>query len=546
MTERKQHPFQQFYRARMEKASRLYEATSPADAENLALGQRYKIILPEIGSEPIYTNDFNTAVGLAQEYGDKSEVIDLEQAAAGAADPTDPAAVGAPATEPQGMDAVVPEILPNELGERARAAAMAKKTEAQAARKALVKEAASFDDSVASPEADARMQELMGMSVDEFLAEYPDPNVRALAQQWYDAVHAGKQVEISGVGDVYEYGALGTQMVGPDAGDAGEPTPVPPAEMAVDFLVAAADTGARVLGEAAPAIGGGSSDAPRKRIAEATATALAGQTVGGKALKLVKEADEMEDDQFYVAVDTAGAPAEIKVDGDQTFIGPFASPEAAADAVGAPDACVVDGSGSPVSGGEGCEAGADPAADSEELEDLIPMEARIKTPTRESIHATVLADLRKESGDESLEIDTTITSGTQATDDASGALSTKGVNDGRTNQTPQDAGGSTATDNAAKPTDMPGDPAATLASQDKGAIVTNDGDLSGAGDGKGTAKFEGSVGYKRGNFVKVFEAKSRAKIDSGNVDSVDLDKGTVTLEGGVTYDLSGHYVEKVR
>lgn len=632
----KQH--KHMIRVQMERATDRYrkESVSPDDEANLALGQRYKIILPEIGSDPIYTADFDTAVGLAQEYGDKSEVIDLEQATAGAEDPSDPATVGLPAdaAPPEdptvvaagGMAAVTPEVVPSDLGEATgvdfnkigqafgvsagaaqdyfegggqdpegadkiaqametavpdlmdytgdqyvrrllSAAVMCgvpadqlaglkelangdegydeskqkmKKERAIARRKSYAKEAEQFGMALQDDAADQRMQTLMGMGLDDFLEEYPSPDVQALAKSWYDAVMNGKQVEISGVGDIYELGADGVpQMVGADAGDAGEPIPVPAAEMATDFLVAAADTGASIIGESAPARRG-------RKIARAVAEALAGKTYKGKALKLVEE-DDMEPEQFYVAVDTS-ADAEIKVADGQVFVGPFDSPEAAADAVGAPDADVVDCSGEPVSGEAEAEAPATDGADEDDLEDLIPMEARIMKPTKESIHKAVLADLRKESGDESLEIDTSITSGTETTDQAAGALSTKGVNDGKTNQSPQDAGGSTDLQNDAKPTMGPGDAPVTLSAQDKGAIETNDGDLSGAGDGKSGASGmteSGALGFKRGNLVQVFEASSRSKIDSGIVVEIDRAKGTVTLEGDVSYALAGHFVKKV-
>src|SRR6478736_3483503 len=120
---------QHLIRVRMERATDRYrkESVSPEDQSNLELGQRYKIILPEIGSDPIYTADFDTAVGLAQEYGDKSEVIDLEQATAGAEDPSDPAALGMPADAAPpaegptlvaagGMAAVTPDVARSSLG----------------------------------------------------------------------------------------------------------------------------------------------------------------------------------------------------------------------------------------------------------------------------------------------------------------------------------------------------------------------------------------------------------------------------------------------
>jgi hypothetical protein len=272
-------------------------------------------------------------------------------------------------------------------------------------------------------------------------------------------------------------------------------------------------------------------------VKESVAKAFAGKIFEGKRIRIAEE-DELggDPDEFFVAVQGDGDP-EVKFNGTSTFVGPFTSPEAARSAVGSDDVEVVDGEGVPA--GEG---GSDvPMATTGQEDEEIQMDS--KKPSAKRLREAVLADIRKESGDESLNVNTSAGKKPGVDDSGSGNLDRKGVDDGTTNQAPADAGSSNKLPVGAdrNPGDIP-DGVSTLSNPMSGGMSSNGPDLSGAGKGKGSVSEGAKAPCKVGNLVKVFRSGG-GKVDSGNVMEATADK--VMLEGGVEYDLKGHYIQVV-
>jgi hypothetical protein len=269
----------------------------------------------------------------------------------------------------------------------------------------------------------------------------------------------------------------------------------------------------------------------------------------GVPLRLYKKEDEkeggMEDGKFFVAVSSGEDAPEVRFDGNQTFIGPFDSPESARSAVGSDEVSVFDHEGNLANASPMPEEDAEMDADLEKM--MAPMESTKLDPKKRmaGIIEQVVRDLKKESGDESLEIDTSVVNGSFATDGAAGALDTKGVVDTKTVQTPVDAGGSTDLNHDAKPTSGPDNPGVHLKAPEQGAMVTNDKDASGAGDGKSGASIHESVlGLKAGNLVKITETNTGQKVDSGLVE--EIGEGYIRLHNDETkYWLSEYSVRKL-
>jgi hypothetical protein len=272
-------------------------------------------------------------------------------------------------------------------------------------------------------------------------------------------------------------------------------------------------------------------------VKETVAKAFAGKVFEGKRIRIAEE-DELGGDpnEFFVAVQGDGDP-EVKFNGTSTFVGPFTSPEAARSAVGSDDVEVVDGEGVPT----GEDDSAVPMATTGQEDEEIQMDS--KKPSAKRLREAVLADIRKESGDESLNVNTSTGKKPGVDDSGSGNLDRKGVDDGTTNQAPADAGSSNKLPVGAdrNPGDIP-DGVSTLSNPMSGGMSSNGPDLSGAGKGKGSVSEGAKAPCKVGNLVKVFRSGG-GKVDSGNV--MEATAGKVVLEGGVEYDLKGHYIQVV-
>jgi hypothetical protein len=270
-----------------------------------------------------------------------------------------------------------------------------------------------------------------------------------------------------------------------------------------------------------------------------------------RGLRMVRE-DEMEDNQFFVAVAPEGADAAtVTFDGDSMFVGPFDSPEAAMAAVG-DDAEVVDSDMNPVDGGDDLGDMAGMAGDG------LPMEARRRNAKR--IRESVVRRIMREASE--LEVDTTIDNGkgqagnllkstggeisgdAGVIDNGSGQLDDAGAPAIAT-QSAKEIGSSTEldTDTTATLNGDGMDGAPTLNDPLKGGMDRGDDqDLSGAGAGKGSVS-ESRYGIKRGNLVKVFERSTGKSVDHGVVASVT--ESGFTLEGDEKYDNGLYEVRKI-
>ena len=260
-----------------------------------------------------------------------------------------------------------------------------------------------------------------------------------------------------------------------------------------------------------------------------------------RGLKMVRE-DEMEADEFYVAVAPEGADAAtVTFDGDSVFIGPFDSPEAAIAAVGGGDVDVVDAECNPVS--------ADGAADSDDLGDMtgmadgdLPMEARKHNVKK--IRENVLKRIHLEAT--ALDVDTTVGGGSEASEGASGEHEDKGAPPVAI-QSAQEIGKSHELDSGT--TDDVGKPIAALSKPEDGALDSGDDlDLSGAGDGKGSVSIsESRFGLKKNQLIAVYERAadgSRGKrVDRGLIEKVT--ETGVVLAGDEPYDNQSYEFVKI-
>lgn len=279
-----------------------------------------------------------------------------------------------------------------------------------------------------------------------------------------------------------------------------------------------------------------------------------------RGLRLVRE-DEMEPEAFYlvVAPPDAGEDATITLAGDEMFIGPFDSPEAAQQAVGDEDGDVdvVNGDAEPVEGEMGGEelGGELPS----EL-DLPPMEARRRPASRqqealarrtnqrraEAMRQSVRRQIMREA--EAFMAPTTVKNNTDGVaPDGSGTTDQKGA-PAIANQTPQQAGethvhqapsaGGGQLGGGMPGAEVLGKPMAG------GADTGEDPDLSGAGDGKGPVTVESNhFGIPAGSFVTIADLGTQRRVDSGNVRAVTESK--IILESGEEYDLTKYLPRKV-
>ena len=255
-----------------------------------------------------------------------------------------------------------------------------------------------------------------------------------------------------------------------------------------------------------------------------------------RGLKTVRE-DEMDGEEFFVAIAPEGADAAaVEFDGDTMFIGPFASVDAAIAAVGADDGevDVVDAECNPVS--------ADGAGDSDDIvgmaDDDLPMEARKLNAKK--IRERVMKRILDEAT--ALDVDTTVGSGTEVTDNGSGEHADNGAPP-VSQQSPQDAGGSTELD---VDTDVTvGKPVVAIAKPEDGAMDDGeDQDLSGAGDGKSSVSMsESRFGLKRNQLVLVIERATGKKCDRGLIEKI-TDTGVV-LAGDEAYDHQSYEIKKI-
>jgi hypothetical protein len=646
------------------RASMMERELSPDDRAQLAAGQKYKIVLPEIGTDPLYTNGFDTAVGMAKEYGDGAEVIDLEllQGSAdapaplpGEEPPADPAVVagddsGVP-VEPEGpaaesvaaegvgdepdwnaigqafgtppqdaedyfmgggggdataakIDEIDPDLNNYDGGEYIRrlqavmtqAGVPQDQIDAVMTPMIAAESAATQEENAMPPKTTAspaklneeggmdRLKSLVGTDYDDNFAledldsDFAEHGADAddvLAA--FDAIKSGSKILQGGApemlaaskgdasflavdGDVekssgsshlaaalcafaLENSPVASHLEDPAALDTSDAV-YADAYSALQSFLSAAPVGEAKKGKVPPAFLKNIKKAKGKKgVKESLAKALAGKVFEGRKLAITELEDLSGDpEDFYVAVQSDG-DAEVKFDGGSTMVGPFDSPEAAKDAAGSDEVQVVDGEGNPADGvGEDGDSSSDVipmATTGEEDDEEIPMEA--KKMKMSKLRESVLADLRKESGDESLGVETTVGGKPGVDDSGSGNLDVKGADDATTNQAPADVGSSTelSTDADRRPGDL-ADDAVTLKDPLKGGLASNGPDLSGAGAGKGGVQ---EAVCKVGQLVKIYEGASRAKIDTGNVQEVSGDK--VTLEGGVAYDLKGHFVQVV-
>ena len=260
------------------------------------------------------------------------------------------------------------------------------------------------------------------------------------------------------------------------------------------------------------------------------ASKLHGKTVGGRKLRLVKE-DEMEDEMYYVSVDTGG-DATIKVNNGQVFVGPFDSPETAQAAVG-DTAEVVDDQATPVgpdTGDEDDEMGGDdmPPAGGEPGRPGRPEEskaAKSKRTRLEAIRRRVINDILKEAG---IDVDTTIGSAEQISAGASGELNRDAVA-GKVNQAVADAGKQHDTkDSGKKGPNLDGtdDTPMPKVSNTDHTLDSNGGEMHESGI---VAR-----AISPGNLIRVFDRKTNKTVDTGIV--MHVKAGCVTLEGDVSYE----------
>ena len=275
-----------------------------------------------------------------------------------------------------------------------------------------------------------------------------------------------------------------------------------------------------------------------------------------RGLRMVRE-DEMEGDEFYVAVAPEGSDdATVTFDGDSMFVGPFDSPDAAIAAVGGGDVDVVDGEGNPA------DLDAGEIDDDDDLGDMdgmalgdLPMEAR-RARVRK-IRESVMRRIRRQA--EALDVDTTVsdtdvggpdpgdTGGVQTDTDAGEVANGSGSHeDGGappvSQQSAQDAGGSTElnTDTTA---DKVGEPIVALSDPDAGAMdAGDDADLSGAGADKGKVS-ESRYGVRRGNLVAITERSTGKKVDRGVIAA--LTEAGVVLEGDESYGYDRYEIRKI-
>lgn len=268
------------------------------------------------------------------------------------------------------------------------------------------------------------------------------------------------------------------------------------------------------------------------------------------SLRLIGEDDEqgLESDQYYVLVvpDDAGE-IEVAFHDGELCVGPFDTPLDAAIAVGDEDADVniVDGDGVPVGGVENDPA-LDPSAPLGEKTNRKPLSGM----NRKKIHEQVIRDINNLlESDNQLDVDTTIGFNKDgSTQSGSGNYSGDG-DPAAARQTPQDAGDSTALDTPAdrRPEDRanPEGGVPLLNDPAKGGMDTNDGDLSGAGDGKGPVTVSESVnGLKRGSYVVIADQTGK-RVDSGLVESVTA--SGVKLEGNDdAYAFNQFFVQRTR
>lgn len=262
--------------------------------------------------------------------------------------------------------------------------------------------------------------------------------------------------------------------------------------------------------------------------------------------------EELEDDKFYLVVDPDSADdASIDIKGGQIFFGPFDSPEDAATAAGADDANVVPGDDIDAVDAALTDDGQGQAGDMNMDESRRAARRPAANATRRvaatesaRLRASVMRDIMREA--DTLDVDTTIKSGDQATDQASGALDTKGVNDGVTNQSATEIG-QQHVQRDVKTSNEPGFEGSDTIVKPSGAgtLDSNGGDLGSVRESQGpdaSTRDNGVLVEKTnpkyctpGSFVRVYEGhgSGRKKVDQGIVFKMTAE--AVTLDGDAEY-----------
>jgi hypothetical protein len=261
--------------------------------------------------------------------------------------------------------------------------------------------------------------------------------------------------------------------------------------------------------------------------------------------------EELEDDKFYLVVDPdSPGDASIDIKGGQIFFGPFDSPEDAATAAGADDANVVPGDDIDAVDGALADDGQGQVGDMDLGESGRRGVRRPAAPARRAavatetsrLRASVMRDIMREA--DALDVDTTIKSGDQATDQASGAVDQTGVNDGVTNQSASEIGQQHVQTDV-KADDEPGFEGSDSIVKPSGAgtLDSNGGDLGSVRESQNASTTDNGVLVEKtnpkyctpGSFVRVYEGHGagRKKVDQGVVFKMTAE--AVTLDGDAEY-----------
>lgn len=262
--------------------------------------------------------------------------------------------------------------------------------------------------------------------------------------------------------------------------------------------------------------------------------------------------EELEDDKFYLVVDPDSADdASIDIKGGQIFFGPFDSPEDAATAAGADDANVVPGDDIDAVDAALTDDGQGQVGDMNMDESrrgarrpAAGAARRVAATESARLRAVVVRDIMREA--DTLDVDTTIKNGDQSTDQASGALDIKGVNDGVTNQSAAEIG-QQHVQRDVKTSNEPGFEGSDTIVKPSGAgtLDSNGGDLGSVRESAGpdASTVENGMLVEKtnpkyctpGSFVRVYEGHGagRKKVDQGIVFKMTAE--AVTLDGDAEY-----------
>lgn len=278
-------------------------------------------------------------------------------------------------------------------------------------------------------------------------------------------------------------------------------------------------------------------------------------------LQLYTKEDDLPDDKYFVQIPTDDAP-ELKIDGDDVFVGPF---DTAGDAKAAADgqATVVNDEGTPVVDADPAAGDAgppmDPAmGDDDNINGDIPMKtAESRKKFQESVRKEVLEDIKKrvEAEDTTLDVDTSVATGDEVDDGGSGQHANAGNPHEVADATPPDGEpvGEVIPDINADRVPSTNDaenaiPGAEDVSTDGNTKVA-DGAARTAGtgnselDSNGGDITEGTIPsqFELGSFVEV--RRGGKKIDSGVVEK--LTRTGLSVDGTTIYDFKSHDILKL-